>query len=336
MSKPAFQLLCRVALSLMLLILSSGPVRAQDLLHALWTDKELAGSNRDRLVTRPWSGPPDTTPPALQTPDTVLPPVPAGLQGVIRRVRIEDGEKVLALTFDLCERASNRTGYRREIVNYLRSHEVPATFFAGGKWMRSHPEQTLQLMADPLFELGNHSWTHADMAVLDENETHQQVLWTQAEYEILRKDLSRRATALGLGQGMDAVPRFLSLFRLPYGRNAAATLTRLEALGLPVVQWDVLGEDGNPSPAVTVWRVVRQVRPGSIILMHANAVPKMTHKVIPLLVDALRRDGWRFVTVSELLGMGPAESVQNGYFEHPGDNVQYDRCPGKGTLAPHP
>ncbi len=71
--------------------------------------------------------------------------------------------------------------------------------------------------------------------------------------------------------------------------------------------------------------------------MHANAVPKLTHEIVPIFVDELRRQGWRFVTVSELLALGEAEAVQDGYFEKPGDNVQFDTgYPGKGTLHPLP
>jgi peptidoglycan/xylan/chitin deacetylase (PgdA/CDA1 family) len=48
-------------------------------------------------------------------------------------VKLPGGEKLVALTFDLCERADDRTGYDRAIVNYLRAHAIAATFFAGGK-----------------------------------------------------------------------------------------------------------------------------------------------------------------------------------------------------------
>jgi len=305
------------------------------LLHALWSGADLAGTAADRTVTRPYSETPDLAPPDRTVPSVRPGPTAAGLRGVIRRVRIPAGDKVLALTFDLCERASNRTGYRNEIVNFLRQRAVPATFFAGGKWMRSHPEKTMQLMADPLFELGNHSWTHANLALTDEAETRDQVLWTQAQYELLRDRLERRAQEHGLGAEMGSVPASMSVFRLPYGRNAPETLDRLAGMGLPVVQWDVLGEGGAGSPRDMALRAAGQVRPGSIVLMHANAVPRHTHEIVPLFVDELLRRGWRFATVSELLAMGEAETVQDGYFERPGDNRQFDTgYPAKGTLHP--
>lgn len=311
--------------------------RSDVLLHGLWSEAELAGTQADHVVTKPYSKPADLTPPQRTHPLFEPRHTPPRLRGVIRRVRVARGEKVLALTFDLCERASNRTGYQTEIVNYLRRHAVAATFFAGGKWMRSHPLQTMQLMAYPLFELGNHSWTHANLALTNEQETREQVLWTQAQYEIAREELASMAKNRSLDAEMATVPQSMAVFRLPYGRNAAATLDHLTRMGLPVVQWDILGEGGAGSAQDVARRVVHEVRPGSIVLMHANAVPKLTHQIVPIVVQELRRQGWRFVTISELLTMGEAESVTEGYFEKPGDNVQFDTgYPGKGTLHPRP
>ena len=75
--------------------------------------------------------------------------MPAGLRGSIRSVQPRGGRKLVALTFDLCEQADEVTGYDRRIVNYLREKGVKATFYAGGKWLRTHREKAMQLMADP-------------------------------------------------------------------------------------------------------------------------------------------------------------------------------------------
>jgi peptidoglycan/xylan/chitin deacetylase (PgdA/CDA1 family) len=315
------------------------PVGSALLLHTLWSAKELAGSPADHIVTRPYSQPLDFSPPARTVPRVLLEPLDPPLQGVIRRVEPEGGEKVVALTFDLCERASNRAGYRTEIYNFLREKGIPATFFAGGKWLRSHSDKAMQIMADPLFEMGNHTWTHANLALTTEKETRDQVLWTQAQYEILRDRLAQRAAAAGLSQEMANVPVALRLFRLPYGRNNAIALRYLSSLGLPAIQWSVVGEPNDrtwPAEKIAA-RDLARIRPGDIVLMHANAVPRKTHMVLPLVVNALLKDGWRFVTVSQLLERGKAETVPIGYFEKLGDNVIYDKgYPAKGTLHPVP
>ncbi|WP_419786769.1 polysaccharide deacetylase family protein [Pseudodesulfovibrio sp.] len=304
------------------------------LLHTLWFDGQLAGSDSD--TARAVLARPDLTPPLRTSPEYVAPSVPSALQGVITRIDPGDGRKVVALTFDLCERAPYLAGYRREIVNYLRAQGVKATFFAGGKWMRSHPEKTMQLMADPLFELGNHTWTHGDLALMDEAEVRQQVEWTQAEYELLREELAARAKARGVDGEMTHVPDALRLIRLPYGRNNAQTTTILAAMGLPVIQWSVEGERGDRErslDSLLAWNLER-VQPGGIILLHANAVPHQTHLLVPRLVEALKERGYAFVTVSELLRLGPPVTVTDGYFTTPGDNLYLDHVfGGKGTLG---
>ena len=70
---------------------------------------------------------------------------------VIRRVELPPGKKLVAFTFDLCEQPFEIAGYQGDIVDLLREHKVQATFFAGGKWLLTHPERAAQLVGDPLF-----------------------------------------------------------------------------------------------------------------------------------------------------------------------------------------
>lgn len=124
-------------------------------------------------------------------------------------------EKVAALTFDLCELSTMTTGYDAEIIDFLREKRIPATLFMGGKWMRSHSERAMQLMADPLFEIGNHGWSHGNFGIMSEKAMLEQIRWTQAEYELLREEILKRARAEGRSVEL---PEAVTLFRLPYGR----------------------------------------------------------------------------------------------------------------------
>jgi len=99
-------------------------------------------------------------------------PLPADLRGSIRGVEPADPQaRLVAPAFDLCEQANERSGYDTGVVDWLRAHRVKAASFAGGKWLRSHPERAMQLMADPLFEVGNHTWTHGNLRVIEGDET---------------------------------------------------------------------------------------------------------------------------------------------------------------------
>ncbi len=314
--------------------------RSTALLEALWTPAELAGTDADRVIGP--VGEPDPSVPVL-APGVELAPrppaVPPAQQGAIRHVVPAMGRKVVAITFDLCERANNVAGYNNRIINLLRAQNAKATFFAGGKWMRSHPEAALQLMADPRFEIGSHTWTHGNLGLMTRAEIDSQMRLTEIQHANLRAELVRRAAAKGLEAEGARVPQGLALMRLPYGRSSELALNTLAERGYPVIQWDVDGEGDEElhSADVLARRALARVRPGAIVLLHANAVPQKSYEILERLLPALRARGYELVTAGELLQAGRARSVRQGYFTIPGDNLQYDTIfPGKGTLKPDP
>lgn len=271
--------------------------------------------------------PNNATPPARRKPSVMLPSLPGDDVGVIRRVALADNAKVAALTFDLCELDTVTTGCDMDIINFLREERIPATLFMGGKWMRTHARRVLRIMTDPQFEIGNHAWSHGNFALLSPSGMRAQVLWTQAQYELLREEVQRRARAEGLPTpDMPPVP---TLFRLPYGRCNERALQTLAGLGMRVVQWDVVAESGGDNTRPEYARrearlVASRVRPGSILLFHANLVPKGSARLLRETVAELRRKGYSFVSVSTLLRMGTPQRTMDGYFTSPGDNKALD------------
>ena len=266
-----------------------------------------------------------STPPERREPIVRL--APREDEGIVRWVALTEGQKVAALTFDLCELDTVTTGCDMEVLNFLRERRIPATLFMGGKWMRTHARRVRQIMTEPLFEIGNHAWSHGNCALLSPEGLKAQVMWTQAQYELLRENVLQAYRESGApGPDIPAVPR---LFRLPYGRSSERALKSLADMGLRVIQWDVAAEAGdnsNPKRARRAGRrVASMVRPGSILLFHANRVPKGTALLLREVVDALQGVGYRFVTVGELLEMGQPQTVRDGYFTYPGDNRALDR-----------
>lgn len=271
--------------------------------------------------------PNNTAPPARREPTTQLAPLSAADVGTIRRVAIADGTKVVALTFDMCELDTVTTGCDMEILGFLRAERIPATLFMGGKWMRTHARRVVQIMGEPQFEIANHAWSHGNFALLSPAGLRAQVLWTQAQYELLRQQAKDEAMAQGRPE--PAIPPVPTLFRLPYGRCSDQALQALASLGMQVVQWDVVAESGadntRPEHARHEARLVAsQVRPGSILLLHANLVPKGSAQLLRETVAELRAKGYSFVTASSLLGMGKPQRTMNGYFTSPGDNKALD------------
>ena len=240
-------------------------------------------------------------------------------EGVIRRVRLPEGVKAVAITFDMCELDTSTAGCDMAALGFLREKGIPATLFMGGKWMRTHSRRVKEIMKEgKLFEIGNHNWSHGNCALLSEEGLKAQILWTQAQYELLREE-----------SGVDDIPVVPTLFRLPYGRNNQRALKVIAGLGLRVIQWDVAAESGDNSDMRRAKRNAKKVaamtKPGSILLFHANLVPKGTVNLLRETVNILEADGYTFVKAGELLTMGEPETVRDGYFSRPGDNYALDK-----------
>lgn len=309
-------------------ILTPAAPGLQSILSHCWSREQLSGKSETPEKIRSQAVH-TSSPPTRPDPLCHPAPLPSDRQGSLRSVEIPaDKGKPVALTFDLCESGGKVSGYEADLVNILRDNRVPATFFAGGKWMQSHPEETMQLMADQLFEIGNHSWSHAHFSQLDGTQMEREILWTQAQYEILRERLLTRKCVQEAGQlEMDKVPPIPLLFRFPYGTCTPAALRTVNQLGLAAIQWSIVTGDAAPSQtAGGIVRIVRQqIKPGAIIIGHANGRGHGIVAALKELIPELRQSGYAFVTVSQLLALGNPIDANSCYENKPNDNRHYDR-----------
>lgn len=229
--------------------------------------------------------PPTATPTLLPTATATLTPAPTPIPAAL----ITHGDRAaafVALTFDVCQDPAYPAGYDAAIVRILERYNVPATFFMGGDWMRTHPEETLQLASHPLFELGNHSWDHADFTALSADQVRAEIVQTD---DLLFQMTGRRSR----------------LFRLPFGTYTDETLQVISQMGFYTIQWDSATGDPDPSfdAATILGEVQRTVQNGSIIIMHANGRGWHTADALPAIIEYLQGRGFQLVTVSQLLGI---------------------------------
>jgi peptidoglycan/xylan/chitin deacetylase (PgdA/CDA1 family) len=191
--------------------------------------------------------------------------------------------KEVALTFDACA-TRQPSGYDERVTQILLETQTPATIFLGGKWMEEHPEQTKLLESTPLFELGNHSYLHPHMR--------------EASDERIRKELCRTQDVMYAMTG-----RQPTLFRPPYGEHDDRIVRIAAAMGLTTVEYDL--PSGDPSPEATKEKLIEYVttmaRSGSIIVMHINGRGWHTAEALPDIIARLRKRGFVFVTVTQLL-----------------------------------
>ena len=329
-----------------MVVLSALSVLYQEAAHARSTERE-------SLLQRCWiegiakAGPDESRPVKnarnsnLTAPIRTLQaysPIEPARHGAIRRVDLKPGsKKLIALTFDLCEQIGEIAGYDGSVIDYLRDRQIKATLFAGGKWMMTHPERAQQMIAHPLFELANHGWAHRNTRLLDGPSLGDEISKPQAAYEEMRARLAARQCVKGLEANMSTIPRRIGLYRFPFGACNAASLQAVGEAGLLPIQWDVSSGDPAPgqSAAAITAGVLRSVRPGSIVLFHANGRGFHTAEALPLLIPKLKAQGYEFVTVGELLAAGKPVVTQTCYDSRPGDTDRYDRLfGGAGRVVP--
>jgi peptidoglycan/xylan/chitin deacetylase (PgdA/CDA1 family) len=253
----------------------------------------------------------------------------APIAGAIRRVDLHGAEKLVALTFDLCETSGEVAGYDGAVFDTLRAKQVPATIFAGGHWATTHAGRMGEIARDPLFEIGNHTWSHANLRLADPAKLAREVLAPEAALAPARAAAAqcRRADAASpRSTDIRSAPARSTLFRFPFGACNANAMAAVNGAGMMAIQWDV--SSGDPSPLMSADAIVAAtlagVRPGSIVLMHANGRGYHTGSALPRVIDALRAKGYRLVTVSELLAAGTPVVTETCYDARPGDTDRYD------------
>ncbi|MCX5493197.1 polysaccharide deacetylase family protein [Kaistia dalseonensis] len=287
---------------------------------ACWPAASLAGSAAEKASRR--AGPAD----AVAMPVPLALPVAAagaGPAGVVRRVNLPKGEKLVALTFDLCEAGREVAGYDGGVVDTLRAQQTPATFFMGGRWAQSHADRAMQLLVDPLFEVGDHTYDHANLDHADAAKVADEIGKTEAVLNAMRE----RATQMCPAATAPAPSR---LFRFPYGSCSPESLAAVSALGQTPIQWDVVSGDPSGIAAAPMAKaVLAEVKPGSIIVMHANGRGKHTAEALQTIIPKLKAAGYRFVTVSDLIAAGKPQTAAACYIEHPGDTARYDAAAKK-------
>lgn len=179
------------------------------------------------------------------------------------------------------------------VTNYLIQHQIQATFFLTGLWIELYPDATRELAEDPLFELENHSYDHPSMAgnCFDQP----QVPVSQYPFEIEK-------TQQLIEQYTHVAPKY---FRFPGGCYDQADLDLVKKEGLVTVHWSAVANDGfNNNEEQIIHNVLSEASPGGIIVMHmgspASNVPQ-TANALPVIINGLKKEGYTFVTVDELL-----------------------------------
>ena len=195
------------------------------------------------------------------------------------------GRREIALTFD------DGPSLRPPAIDFVRllaRERAPATFFELGRQIRavdpSGAVERAMLAGGDM--LGDHTWTHPKMTALSAAAQTSQ--------------LTRTAAAIRQRTGFTPC-----LWRPPYGSIDRRLVALARSLGMLTVMWDVDPRDWSlPGTSVIVRRVVSAARNGAIVIEHFGGGPRyQTLAALPREIATLRREGYTFVTVTQLLGL---------------------------------
>ncbi len=174
-----------------------------------------------------------------------------------------------------------------KLLDLLAKHHIKATFFVLGENVAQYPEIVARAAREG-HEIGNHSWSHPNFAKMSD--------------ESVRSQLRRTDDAI-----KNAIGRSPTLCRPPYGSITPRQKRWIhDEFGYEIAMWDVDPFDWKrPGPTVVTNRIVKQTRPGSIVLSHD--IHPGTIEAMPATFDDLEAKGLKFVTVSELISMETPE-----------------------------
>ena len=190
--------------------------------------------------------------------------------------------KVVALTFD---DGSDGTNINK-ILGILSTNKIKATFFLTGSGAAKHPTWIKNITTQG-HAIGNHSYSHPDFTKL-----------TAAK---MKAELDKTETTIKNITGKTTKP----LFRAPFGAVNSAVLSGVGAAGYThTIHWNIDTVDwkGVSSTAITN-KVVNNIVPGSIVLMHTGAGASGTPGALPGMISKLKAKGYSFVTVQQLLNL---------------------------------
>ena len=198
-------------------------------------------------------------------------------------------EKYVALTFD--DGPSGR--YTRHLLEGLREREVTATFLLCGYRIAQYPELTEQIFREG-HEIGYHGYSHSPMHTMS------------------RRDIARELEETEALLPDQCKPAFL---RPPGGQCSDAVTQVAKARQLAILSWSVDPQDwATRSSAVVESAVLGKVGDGDIILLH-DMTDSSVRAALDI-VDQLKAEGFRFVTVSELAELRNVDLLPGKTYRH--------------------
>ncbi len=202
----------------------------------------------------------------------------------------DSSEKVLYLTFD----CGYENGNTEPILDALKKHNAPATFFVVGHYLESAPELVKRMVEDG-HTVGNHTYNHPDMsAISDQTAFQKEMDGVKNKF----KELTGKDIAM--------------YYRPPQGKYSKTNLQMAKELGYSTFFWSLAYVDWNvdkqPSHEEAFKKLCSRVHPGAIVLLHSTS--KTNGEIMDELLTKWEEMGYTFGTLEEGFLATHLEKVQ--------------------------
>lgn len=199
-------------------------------------------------------------------------------------------EKVLYLTFD----AGFENGNTEAILDALKKHNAPATFFLVGNYLSTSPDLVKRMAAEGHI-VGNHTYHHPDMSKISTKETFAKEL---TDMEALYQEIT--------GQPMK------KYYRPPQGKYSESNLQMACDLGYQTFFWSLAYvdwyENNQPTKEEAFQKLLGRIHPGAIVLLHSTS--KTNGEILDELLTCWEEMGYRFESLDQLVTL-PASVPYN-------------------------
>lgn len=204
--------------------------------------------------------------------------IPIYAQNVIYSSNINAGKRI-ALTFD----DGPHPKITSKVLKILQKYDVKATFFVIGINAKRYPDDLKQIVLDG-HEIGNHTYSHNILKSMSKEEIEKEISDTERQVE-------------------EIASYNMSLLRPPCGLYDDTLVDIAREKGLKIVLWAVDTNDwAHQSTSSITKNVIRNAKNGDIVLFHdyVSGIYN-TPEALEIIIPALQKMGYEFVTISELL-----------------------------------
>ena len=190
-------------------------------------------------------------------------------------------EKVIYLTFD----AGYENGNTPAILDALKKHEAPATFFVVGNFISENQDLIKRMEAEGHI-VGNHTMTHPDMSKISTQESFQKEL---SGVEDIYKEITGK--------------EMTKFYRPPQGIYSTLNLSMAKEMGYHTFFWSLAYvdwyQDNQPDPQEAIEKLTRRIHPGAIVLLHSTS--STNAQILDELLNKWEDMGYSFHSLNELI-----------------------------------